>query len=113
VAGVSNDIVPVVTDQLEPLTEAAAKVLDKKIRATANRAANNLHDLLNLMSQAAAGQAYVGLGFATPAAYFYDAVRLDVSDIAQQKLLGALIADRRLTSKAIAAAFNSSPSATA
>jgi hypothetical protein len=82
-----------------------AKTLDKKLRAAANRAANNLHDLLTLMETATAQQAHVALGFATPTAYFYDAARIAPTDQAHRKLLAAIISDRRLTPKAIAEAF--------
>jgi hypothetical protein len=106
----STNIAPVVD---EPLTERQAQTLDKKIRAAADKSANNIHDLLNLMDQAATGLGYVALGYPSATAYFYDAVQIAPTDTAQRKLLAAIISDRRLTPKVIAEAFNSPPSVTA
>jgi uncharacterized protein YhdP len=101
----NTDIEPVVVDDPVPLSKNAAKPLDAKIRVAANKVAAHVDRLLTLMDQAATGQAHVALGFATPAAYFYDSVQIAPAGIAQQKLLAALIADRRLTPKVIAEAF--------
>ena len=94
-------------EQLEaaPMSEREARALDKKLRVAADKSARNLHDLLNLMNEAAAGQAYVGLGYPSAAAYLHDAVRIAPSDTAHRKLLAALVSDRRLTPKVIAEAL--------
>jgi lambda repressor-like predicted transcriptional regulator len=102
---VSTELEPTVDAQIvEPLSENAAKKLDKKIRLLADAADAHIHKIRELLAEAKAGQAHVALGYQSGPAYVADALggRLIV-DVNTRKSIVAVLAGEGMSLRAIAA----------
>src|SRR5258705_201924 len=86
----------------EPLSEGKANVLDKRIRQACIRVADNTATLLDLLEEAAVGQAHVALGFPSWTAYVKDAVTISPTDADERKVLVSLMSGKGMSVRAIA-----------
>jgi transposase len=86
----------------EPLTEKAAKALDKKIRTASDRLSTTTENLLNLLEEAAAGAIHEALGLPSWTAWFKDAVQINVSDRFERKELVKMMSGKGMSQRAIA-----------
>lgn len=92
----------------EQLSKAAAKALDKKVRATNDRIVNGISkvrgdfdSLLSLLDEAANGEIHVALGLKSWTAWLSDAVQFQPSDVLERKELVALMAGKGLSTGAV------------
>jgi transcriptional regulator with XRE-family HTH domain len=86
----------------EPLSEKAAKALDKKIRTASDRLSTTTENLLNLLEEAAAGAIHEALGLPSWTAWFKDAVQINVSDRFERKELVKMMSGKGMSQRAIA-----------
>lgn len=86
----------------EPLSEKAAKALDKKIRAASDKLSTQTESLLNLLEEAAAGSIHEALGLPSWTAWFKDAVQINVSDRFERKELVKMMSGKGMSQRAIA-----------
>lgn len=87
---------------LEPLSEKAAKALDKKIRTASDKVSTYTENLLNLLEEAAAGSIHEALGLPSWTAWFKDAVQIAVSDRFERKELVKMMSGKGMSQRAIA-----------
>lgn len=90
------------SEVLEPLSEKAAKALDKKIRSASDKVSTYTESLLNLLEEAAAGSIHEALGLPSWTAWFKDAVRISVSDRFERKELVKMMSGKGMSQRAIA-----------
>lgn len=90
---------------VEPLEEADASRLDKRLRLMASTTRGNIVKLADLVADAKRGQVHVVLGFPSWTAYVADAVggKLDLSSAARREVV-ALMSGEGMSERAIAAA---------
>lgn len=98
VAVVEAEVVEVVT-----LTKADAERLDGEIRSAAQKVGSAQALLVSLMAEAAEGQIHVTLGYRSISDYFAEAVQISPADAAERKLLAAMMNQKGLSQRAIAA----------
>lgn len=91
-----------VVDLPVPLSEGKARVLDKRIRQASIRVADESANLLDLLEEAAVGQAHIALGFASWTAYVKDAVSITPTDDNERKALVSLMSGKGMSQRAIA-----------
>jgi hypothetical protein len=87
----------------EALTLPLAEELDRRLRAASDRVANDLDELLNLIEQAVEYRIWETLGYPSLAAYLFDAVRYAPTDRNDRKKIVALMAQREVTNRSLAA----------
>lgn len=102
---------------IEPLSKAAAKALDKKIRAKSNKVnagvekvETDLVELLELLQEAQDGLIHKGLGLKSWTAWYKDAVQFQASDSIERKVLASIMSGKGMSTRAIAGALNTSQS---
>lgn len=86
----------------EPLTEAKAKALDKKVRAAGVKAAASMADLLDLLEEAAVGQIHTALGYASWTAWVSEAVQIAPTDENERKAFVSMMSGKGMSQRAIA-----------
>lgn len=91
--------------EVEPLSEAKAKQLDKRIRSASTRFASEGDKLLDLLEEAANGKIHVALGFPSWTAYVKDACTFTVSGREERKALVAIMSGKGMSQRAIAGAL--------
>lgn len=95
---VEGEIVPAA----EPLTERAAKALDKKVRAASDKLSANVDAFYNLLEQAAQGSIHVALNYPSWTAWMKDAVQFTPSDRIERKELVKLMNGKGMSQRTIA-----------
>jgi hypothetical protein len=78
-------------DEPAPLSKNAAKALDRKTRAAADRVATNINTLMALLGQAQAGSIHVALGCSWRT-WFKDAIRITSPDGADREAIVRAVA---------------------
>jgi hypothetical protein len=87
---------------IEPLSLSKAKALDKKIRSTSNRVAQDMNALIELLEQAFIGSIHVTLGLPSWPAYVKEAADIQVSDRYERKEYAKLMSGKGMSQHAIA-----------
>jgi hypothetical protein len=101
---------PIEGEVVEPLTEKAAKALDKKIRATSDKVTTNVNLLIELLDQAERGQIHEALAYPSWTAWVKDAVQISIPDPEERKALVSLMSGKGMSTRAIAGSLRISKS---
>lgn len=91
-----------VVEAPEPLSEAKAKALDKKIRAASVKVADNSATLLDLLEDAMKGQIHVALGYASWSAWCKEAAPVLPADPNERKAMVSLMSGNGVSQRIMA-----------
>jgi transposase len=101
-AVIEDEGVSTETEVLEPLSEKAAKALDKKIRSAGDKVETTMANLMELLKQAYNGQIHKALGLPSWTAYVKDSVRIAPRTAEERRVFVTLMNDKGMSTRAIA-----------
>lgn len=96
----------------EPLSEGAARKLDKRIRLASIRVADESATLLDLLEEAERGQIHIALGKRSWIEYVKEAVNITPINAAERKAMVSLMAGKGLSTHLMAALLGVNQSTT-